>query len=71
MTPRVQKKNQKHVELQKTMMPRPLADVLGVYPVGETSWWKGVAEGRYRNPSNYLHASMPGALARFANYSRR
>lgn len=27
-----------------------LPTVLGVFPVGETSWWKGVAEGRYPRP---------------------
>ena len=27
-----------------------LSTVLHVYPVGETSWWKGVRDGRYPSP---------------------
>ena len=51
MPPRVPKKNQKHVALPEDddALVR-LPTVLGVYPVGETSWWKGVAEGRYPKP---------------------
>jgi predicted DNA-binding transcriptional regulator AlpA len=44
-----------------------LPTVLAVYPVGETSWWNGVADGRYPAPvklSKRVNGWRVGAIRR-------